>query len=59
MNIKDRNISIKFANCDKWITLTRPQYDAVFGRDLLLSKSLGLTTDIYLSLLYSDYPIKS
>ena len=57
MYITDRVIKIKFANCDKWVSLTKPQYDAVFDRDLLLSKDLGLSTDIYMSLIDPDYPV--
>jgi len=57
MYITDRVIKIKFANCNKWICLTPLQYNAVFDRDLLLSKDLGLSTDIYMSLIDPDYPV--
>jgi len=57
MNIIDRNIVAKFANCDKFISLSVSQYNAVFDNDLLLSKNLGLTTDIYISLIDPDYPV--
>ena len=57
MSITDRNIIVKFANCNKFITLTPFQYIAVFNNDLLLSKKLGLNTDIYMSLIDPNYPV--
>lgn len=47
---------VKFANCRTQILLTPEQILAVENRDLLTAKRMGLTTDIYMSLIDPDYP---